>query len=79
MGDDASRINSDYCFIRKGGKQYPFAIRLEGATVNDITPLLNPANERKSIDTIYPGYKTWCDNYGKQEYANWYKPAETQK
>lgn len=79
MGDDASRINSDYCFIRKGGKQYPFAIRLEGATVNDITPLLNPANERKSIDTIYPGYKTWCDKFGNQQYANWYKPAETQK
>lgn len=80
MGDDASRINSDYCFIRKGGKQYPFAIRLEGATVNNITPLLNPANERKSIDTIYPGYKTWCDKYGNQQYADWYKsPAETQK
>lgn len=79
MGDDASRSNSDYCFIRKRGGKYPFAIRLEGATVEDIKPLLNPANERKSIDTIYPGYKTWCDNYGNQKYANWYKPAETQK
>lgn len=79
-GDDASRPNSDQCFIRKGGKQYPFAIRLEGATVNDIQPLLNPANERKSIDTIYPGYKTWCEKNGNQQYADWYKsPAQTQE
>ena len=80
MGDDASNPKTNKWFIRKGGKQYPFAIRLEGATVNDITPLLNPANERKSIDTIYPDYKTWCENNGNQEYAGWYKPtAETQK
>ena len=80
IGDDASNPKTNKWFIRKGAAQYPFAIRLEGATVNNITPLLNPANERKSIDTIYPGYKTWCDKYGNQQYADWYKkPAETQK
>lgn len=84
MGDDASKTNSDQCFIRKGGGKYPFAIRLEGATVEDIKPLLDPANEMKSIDKIYTKYNDWCsqngDSNSKNKFADWYKAtSQTQE
>ena len=80
VGDDASKSNSDQVFIRKGKGRYPFAIRLEGATVEDVKPLLDPANEMKRIDQTYPKYNLWCDKYFNAEYADWYKlSADTQQ
>lgn len=82
VGDDASISGGDQVFIRKvnGNGRYPFAIRLEGATVEDVKPLLDPANEMKRIDQIYPKYNDWCKNYFNAKYADWYKlSADTQQ
>jgi LruC domain-containing protein len=50
---------------------YPFAIKLKGATMSNLSGLLNASNESKRIDYIYPNYSKWAKSEGK-EYTDWY-------
>lgn len=54
------------------GPWYPFAIKLAGATVNDLKPLLNPDNETVPISKLYPNYENWVKSNGTS-YTDWYK------
>lgn len=57
------------------GPWYPFAIKLAGATVNDLKPLLNPDNETVPISKLYPNYENWVKSNGTS-YTDWYKTTQ---
>jgi len=52
--------------------EYPFAFFLEGATYNDISPLLDRSNEGTPINEIYPLFESWAASNGKDN-TDWYK------
>ncbi len=54
------------------GPWYPFAIKLAGATANDLKALLNPDNETIPISKLYPDYENWVKSNGL-DYTDWYK------
>lgn len=54
------------------GPWYPFAIKLAGATANDLKALLNPDNETIPISKLYPNYENWVKSNGL-DYTDWYK------
>lgn len=66
--DDASSEGKYY--VRNGN--YPFAFFLSGAIETDISKLLDPANESKPIDDLYPDYSKWVNNKGTTN-QDWYK------
>lgn len=70
QGDDDSNPPAGKYYRRKGN--YPFALRLDGATIEDISALLNPAYESVPIDTSYPEYDDWATSKG-QKNQDWYK------
>ena len=69
-GDDSSNPKSSRYFVREG--DYPFAIHLKGATVEDVAGLLDPRNEMHRIDEIYPDYSLWASSKGTRN-KDWYK------
>lgn len=66
--DDAS--TGDKYYVRTGN--YPFAFFLSGATETDISQLLEPVNESKPIDELYPNYGKWVSTGGMTN-QDWYK------
>lgn len=70
QGDDISNPKAGIYFSRKGN--YPFALRLDGATIEDISALLDPIYETVPIDVSYPDYKNWVKNKGQVK-QDWYK------
>ena len=74
-GSDASVPSKQTYFVRAGN--YPFAIYLAGATVDDISELLKRENEMRPIDQVYPAYSLWVSSNGKNN-QYWYKSTEAQ-
>ena len=70
QSDDASNTEQGIYYVREGN--YPFAFFLSGANENDISKLLDSANEKKAIDLLYTGYIGWVTSNGKEN-QNWYK------
>lgn len=69
--DDAS--TGDKYYVRTGN--YPFAFFLSGATETDISQLLEPVNESKPIDELYPNYGEWVSTGGTTN-QDWYKKRQ---
>lgn len=69
-GVDRSSLEIPIFYACEGN--YPFAIFLAGATDADIARLIDPKNEKRSIDRIYPGYLEWVTSNG-QTNRDWYK------
>lgn len=69
-GVDRSSLEIPIFYASEGN--YPFAIFLAGATDADIARLIDPNNEKRSIDRIYPGYLEWVESDG-QTNKDWYK------
>lgn len=70
LGDDQSDPNKGIYYVRKGN--YPYALFLNGSPVDLLEKLFDNANEGKSIDMIFPRYKSWVESNGAND-ANWYK------
>lgn len=68
QGQDAS--NSGTYYVRDGN--YPFAIYLAGATENDLSKILDIANESTPIGQLYSGYDEWVKSEGRTN-QDWYK------
>lgn len=69
-GVDRSSLEIPIFYASEGN--YPFAIFLAGATDADIARLIDPKNEKRSIDRLYPGYLEWVESDG-QTNRDWYK------
>ncbi|WP_165154081.1 LruC domain-containing protein [Parabacteroides sp. ZJ-118] len=69
-GSDTSDPEIGRYYVRD--RNYPFAIFLSGATPENVEKLLDPQNESKPIDELYPGYSEWVESYGNEN-ADWYK------
>lgn len=69
-GDDRSIPSENRYYIRQ--EMYPFAFFLSGATEQDLHKLLNPENESKAIDKLYPDYGGWATSQGANN-KDWYK------
>lgn len=69
-GDDASKPDKGIYYVRNGS--YPFAIFLSGANEEDLSKLLDRANESAAIDQLYSGYSGWVESNGTQN-KDWYK------
>lgn len=69
-GDDRSIPEQNIYYIRQ--EMYPFAFFLSGATEQDLSKLLDPANESKAIDKLYPDYASWATSQGANN-KDWYK------
>lgn len=70
QSDDRSVPEKGVYYVRE--LMYPFAFFLSGATENDLTPLLDPANEKVAIDVLFPDYKEWALSQGTTN-KDWYK------
>ena len=68
--DDASKPEQGIYYVRNGS--YPFAIFLSGADENDLSKILDKANERTAIEMLYSGYSGWVESNGTQN-KDWYK------
>lgn len=68
--DDRSVPEKGVYYVRQ--QMYPFAFFLSGATETDLRRLLDPANEKKAIDIVYPDYKKWAESQGTTN-KDWYK------
>lgn len=68
--DDASKPEQGIYYVRNGS--YPFAIFLSGADENDLSKILDKANERTAIEILYSGYSGWVESNGTQN-KDWYK------
>lgn len=68
--DDCSVPEYGKYYVSDKENIYPFAFFLNNATVKDIAPLLNKANEKKAISELYPSFIDWA-KYGKN--PDWYK------
>lgn len=69
-GDDCSEPDKGIFYVSDKTNVYPFAFYLSNATNQDISPLLNPDNEKVSIDQLYPKFLNWAKT---GEDADWYK------
>lgn len=69
-GDDRSEPDKGIFYVSDKNNVYPFAFYLSNATKEDIAPLLDPDNEKTSIDLLYPKFLNWAKT-GKD--ADWYK------
>ena len=70
QGQDASKPVENIYFVRKGN--CPFAFFLAGANEQDLSELLNRANESTRIDQLYEGYTGWAESNGNKN-PGWYK------
>lgn len=68
--DDASNSASGPYYVRDGN--YPFGFFLSGANEKNLSKMLDPANESKRIDELYPGYSSWVESGGLSN-SDWYK------
>lgn len=69
--DDLSDPDNDIYFVRDG--DYPFAFFLSGVTVDPFkSTILVSTNEKKEINTLYPGFLEWSTSKGTK-FKNWYK------
>lgn len=69
-GDDRSVPTEGRYYVR--ANKYPFAFFLSGATDSDLKGLLDPANEKRPIDELYPDYVKWVLT-GGTSHTDWYK------
>lgn len=69
-GDDCSEPDKGIFYVSDKSNAYPFAFYLSNATNQDIAPLLDPSNEKTSIDQLYPKFLNWART---GEDADWYK------
>ena len=69
-GDDRSVPTEGRYYVREN--KYPFAFFLAGATDSDLSPLLDPANEKTPVDELFPAYSEWVLSGGSSQ-ADWYK------
>lgn len=68
--DDCSEPDKGIFYVSDKMNVYPFAFYLSNATKQDIEPLLDPVNEKTSIDQLYPKFLNWAKT-GKD--TDWYK------
>lgn len=68
--DDCSNPAAGKYFVRRGN--YPFAFFLAGETETVLSKILDPSNEMKKIDSVFPNYTKWVESNGTQ-YMDWYK------
>ncbi len=68
--DDASKPEEGLYYVRGGN--YPFGFFLSGANETKLSRMLDPANESKRIDELYPGYSSWVESGGLSN-SDWYK------
>lgn len=68
--DDCSSPEYGKYYVADKDNIYPFAFFLNNATVEDIAPLLDKANEKIAISELYPGFIDWA-KFGKN--PDWYK------
>ncbi len=54
---------------------YPFAMKLSGATEQDAVSLITPNNEGLPISMLYKDYVKWVETDG-EEYADWYRTGQ---
>lgn len=70
QSDDRSVPEEGVYYVRE--LKYPFAFFLSGATESDVSPLLDPANEKVAIDVLFPDYEEWALSQGAKN-KDWYK------
>lgn len=69
--DDRSEPGKGIYYVSDKNNVYPFAFYLSNATEKDITPLLDPNNEKTPISDLYPKFIDWAKNNGTN--TDWYK------
>ena len=70
IGDDKSDVSKGIYYVRSGN--YPFAFFLAGETETVLSKILNPENETKKIDSLFPKYLEWAESDGAKA-RDWYK------
>ena len=68
--DDKSDVSKGIYYVRSGN--YPFAFFLAGETESVLNKILDPANEAKKIDSLFPKYLDWAGSNGTSS-RDWYK------
>lgn len=68
---DCSVPASGIYYVLNFGGSFPFAFYLDNATVTDMAPLLNSANESTQIGMLYPYFGAWAKD--NTVHKDWYK------
>jgi LruC domain-containing protein len=71
---DCSVPKSKVYYVLNSGGYFPFAFYLENATVSDMAPLLNAANESSQISLLYPYFSAWAKD--NTVHRDWYKTTK---
>lgn len=71
---DCSVPSSGIYYVLQQEAYYPFAFYLENATVSDMAPLLNSANESAQISLLYPYFSAWAKD--NSVHKDWYKTTK---
>src|SRR5574344_2641897 len=72
---DCSVPSSGIYYVLQQEAYYPFAFYLENATVSDMAPLLNSANESAQISLLYPYFSAWAKD--NSVHKDWYKTTKS--